>query len=217
MKVDIEANPDNLAAYQRYIGGPGVGVPAVAFVDYEGNLINKPPLHLAFEPEQFAGMMENTLEVEEDFQRLRRGIKKNPSDPEMNAELALIYLQRGNFEKGLPLADKTFALDPKNKTGRLPALHINLGLYYGDHIDGENGQDYFQKAETHFRTVIQKYTKSEDYEPAHYYLGVAYAIQEKYDQAIATLEKLRDAKDPDTRAVAMQVLEQIKARAAEPE
>jgi len=217
LKLDVDASPDNIAAYEKYIGGRGVAIPAVAFVDYEGNLINKPPLDQAFDPEQFVGMMESTLELEEEFQQLREAVQKDSDNPEANAGLAVMYLQRGHFEKALPLAHRVFKLDPKNETGRLPELHINLGLYYGDQIDVDNAQDYFRKAETHFQAVIQKYTESEEYEPAHYYLGLTYAIQEKYDKAIATLEKLSDAKDSNTKAVAMQVLEQIKAQAAEPQ
>lgn len=205
LKIDIEADPDNLAAYNRYIGGPGV--PAVAFVDFEGNLISKPSIALAFDPEKFVLEMEKTLEVEEDLKRLNAELGKNPDEPEANAQLALIYLQRNNLEKGLPLADKAFSLDSENKTGHLPALHINLGLYYGNHIDANNAEEYFQKAESHFQTVIQQYPDSKDYEPAHYYLAVIYVAQEMYDKAIPLLEKLSNASDPDTRTAAMQMLE----------
>ena len=190
-----------------------MGVPALAFVDFEGNFISKPAIPLAFDPEKFVQEMENTLEVEEDLQRLKDVIEKNPDNPEANAQLALIYLQRNNLEKGMPLADTAFRLDPKNETGHLPALHINLGLYYGNHINGENAEDYFQKAESHFQTVIEQYPESEDYEPAHYYLAVIYVAQEMYDKAIPMLEKLSNASDSDTRTAAMQMLEIVKEQA----
>ena len=157
--------------------------------------------------------MENTLEVEEDLQRLKALIEKNPDNPEANAQLALIYLHRNNLEKGMPLADKAFSLDSENKTGHLPALHINLGLYYGNYIDDENAEDYFQKAESHFQTVIQQYPDSKDYEPAHYYLAVIYMAQEMYDKAIPLLEKLSNASESDTRAAATQMLEIAKEEA----
>lgn len=205
LKLDVEADPDNLAAFTKYVQSPGV--PAVAFVDFEGNLISEPPIALAFDPEKFVLEMENTLEVEENLQRLKAELGKNPDNPKANAELALIYLQRNNLEKGLPLADKAFSLDPENKTGHLPELHINLGLHYGNHIDADNAGEYFQKAEGHFRTVIQQYVDSKDYEPAHYYLAVIYVAQEMYDKAIPLLEKLSNASDADTRTAAMQMLQ----------
>ena len=205
LKIDVEADPDNLAAFKKYT--EGTGVPAIAFVDFEGNLISKPEIALAFDPEKFVLEMEHTLEVEENLQRLKAELEKNPDNPESNAELALIYLERSNLEKGMPLADKAFTLDPENKTGHLPALHINLGLYYGNHIDAENAEDYFQKAESHFQTVIQQYPENKDYEPAHYYLAVIFVAQEMYDKAIPLLEKLSNASDSDTRSAAMQMLE----------
>ena len=190
-----------------------MGVPALAFVDFEGNFISKPAIPLAFDPEKFVQEMENTLEVEEDLQRLKDVIEKNPDNPEANAQLALIYLQRNNLEKGMPLADKAFSLDSENKTGHLSALHINLGLYYGNYIDDENAEDYFQKAESHFQTVIQQYPDSKDYEPAHYYLAVIYMAQEMYDKAIPLLEKLSNASESDTRTAATQMLEIAKEEA----
>ena len=205
LKIDVEADPDNMAAFKKYIGGRGV--PAVAFVDFEGNLISKPAIALAFDPEKFLAEMENTLEAEENLQRLKAMIGKKPDDPDANARLALIYLQRNNLEKGKPFADNAFKLDPENEAGHLPELHINLGLYYGNHLDGENAEDYFQKAENHFQTVIQKYTDNKHHEPAHYYLAVIYVAQEKHNKAIPLLEKLSDASDADTRTAAMQMLE----------
>ncbi len=205
LKIDIDADPDNLAAYKKYSRSPGV--PAVAFVDFEGNLISEPPINLAFDPEKFVLEMEKTLEVEEDLKRLNAELAKNPDDPEANAQLALIYLKRNNLEKGLPFAEKATSLDSENKTGLLPELHINLGLYYGNHIDAENAEEYFQKAESHFKTVIQQYADSKDYEPAHYYLAVIYVAQEMYDKAIPLLEKLSNTSDSDTRTAAMQMLQ----------
>lgn len=182
-------------------------------MDFEGNLISKPAITLAFDPEKFVLEMEHTLEVEENLQRLKTELEKNTENPEANAELALIYLERYNLEKGKPLADKAFTVDPENKTGHLPELHVNLGLYYGNHIDDENAEDYFRKAETHFQAVIQKYPESKEYEHAHYYLAVIFIAQEMYDKAIPLLEKLSNAADSDTRTAAMQYLEIAREKA----
>ena len=54
----------------------------------------------------------------------------------------------------------------------------------------EEAEMYFEKAVSHFRTVIDKYPKSELNDPAQYYLGVTYAIKGEFDDAISVLEKL---------------------------
>ena len=97
--------------------------------------------HPALADSQHQPAAHDALEVEEDLKRLNAGLAKNPDDPEANAQLALIYLKRNNLEKGLPFAEKATSLDSENKTGLLPELHINLGLYYGNHIDAENAEE----------------------------------------------------------------------------
>ena len=212
LKVNLEAGPEHAALYQKYGDGTG-SIPAIAFVSSEGGIINRPQAGspVLFDAKEFAALMGETLEEEKKFRQLRAELKKTPNDAKTNVELAIIYAKRGNIETGQPLADKAIKLDPENKTGLLPELYVNLGLYYGQNTAGENAEDYFQKAETYFNTVIEKYSQSESYEQAHYYLGVTYAIQEKYELSIATLEKLTDAKDSDTKANAAEMLERIKA------
>jgi len=212
LKVNLEAGPEQRALYQKYGDGTG-SIPAITFAGSEGGIINRPePGHpVLFDAEDFAALMRETLKKEKKFNQLKAELKKTPNDAKTNAELAIIHAKRGNIEPGQPLADKAIKLDPKNKTGLLPDLYLNLGLYYGQNTVGENAEDYFQKAETYFNAVIEKYPHSESYEQAHYYLGVTYAIQEKYELSIATLEKLSDAKDSDTKVQATQMLERIKA------
>ena len=88
------------------------------------------------------------------------------------------------------LYDKAVKQDPNNKTGLLPELYVNVGLHYGNSAAGDNRKDYFQKAEELFQKVIDTYPDSKFYEDAQYYLGITYAIQEKSELAIATLEKI---------------------------
>jgi cytochrome c-type biogenesis protein CcmH/NrfG len=154
--------------------------------------------------------MEKALTEEDQFQGFKAELKKTPNDPKVNAQLAITYLKWGELEKGQSFADKAFKLDPENKTGLLPEVHLNLGLYYGMNSGEENAEDYSQQAEIHFQTVVQKYTQSTVYETAQLYLGITYAIQEKHKLAIATLEKLRDAKDPAIKTRAEQFLDQVR-------
>ena len=155
-------------------------------------------------------MMEGIFKEEEVFKALKVAVQKNPGDVKANAGLALIYIKRGKFELGKPLFDKVTKQDPKNTTGLLPDLYVNFGLHYGNSAAGDNAQDYFQKAEAFFQKVIDTYPDSQLYEDAQYYLGITYAIQEKSELAIATLEKLTDAKNEEIREQTAILLERLK-------
>ncbi|MYE90429.1 tetratricopeptide repeat protein [Candidatus Poribacteria bacterium] len=184
------------------------GYPAIAFLSAEGDLIH---LHPGYSPpEEFFPMMESTFKEEEAFKGLKVAVQKNPDDMEANAGLALIYIKRGKFEQGKPLFDKVTKQDPSNETGFLPELYVNVGLHYGNNAAGDNQRSYFQKAEGLFQKVIDTYPESKFYEDAQYYLGITYAIQEKYELAIATLEKLTDAKDEEIRQQTTVLLERLK-------
>ena len=162
-------------------------------------------------PEEFFGVMESTFKEEEAFKELKVAVQKNPKDLKINAELALIYINRGKLEQGKPLFDKVVKQDPNNETGLLPELYVNLALHYGQNAAGKNEKDYFQKAEQFFQKVIDTYPDSKFYEDAHYYLGITYAIQGKSELAIATLEKLSDTKNEEIRQQAAMMLQRLKS------
>ena len=130
--------------------------------------------------------------------------------PELYANFALFYLKRSEIEQGKPLFDKAVKFDPNNETGLLPELYVNLALYYGNNAAGDNEEDYFQKAIELFQKVIDTYPDSKLYEDAQYYLGITYALQGKSELAIATLEKLTDAKDEVIRLETARLLERLK-------
>ena len=157
--------------------------------------------------------MESTFKEEEAFNELKVAVQKNPKDSMSNAKLALIYIKRGKFEQGKPLYDKTVKQDPNNETGLLPELYVNVALHYGNSAAGRNEKDYFQKAEALFQKVIDTYPDSKFYEDAQYYLGITYAIQEKSELAIATLERLSDAKDEEIREQTRMLLDRLKMSA----
>lgn len=207
LKVNPEDtdHPENEEVRIKY----GVsGYPAIAFLNAEGDLIH---LHPGYSPpEEFFGMMESIFKEEEAFKELKVAVQKNPDDAKANAGLALIYIKRGKFELGKPLFDKVTKQDPNNTTGLLPELYVNFGLHYGNSAAGDNAKDYFQKAETFFQKVIDTYPDSKLYEDAQYYLGITYAIQEKSELAIATLEKLTDAKNEEIREQTAILLERLK-------
>ena len=144
-----------------------------------------------------------------------KAVKLDPNNetgllPELYANFALFYIKRGEIERGKPLFDKVVKLDPNNKAGFLPELYVNLALHYGNNAAGEDQTNQFQKAEALFQKVIDTYPDSKFYEDAQYYLGITYALQEKSELAIATLEKLIDAEDEMIRQQTAILLQRLK-------
>ena len=116
-----------------------------------------------------------------------------PDDVKLNNQIAITYLQQRQIEQALPFSKKVFDKDPKNMTGFLPTLHIQLGLAYAQQFQAkgeDGGPDLVKKAVMHFQKVIDTYPKSTDYEPAQYYLGITYSINKQYDKSIAVFDKL---------------------------
>ena len=205
--MNPESSDEHANAYKSYGGGQSA-VPAIAFVDTEGEPISVVVGYQ--EAKQFAVLMEKTLKEEERFQELKVEFKEKPNDLKINAEIANIYVKRGNLEKGKPIADKVFKLDLENTTGLLPEIHLNLGMYFATHANEGNTESFYRKAESHFQTLIEKYPKSAVHEQAQFHLSVTFALQEKYEQAIELLEELSDSKDEDIKTNASDMLDRVK-------
>jgi len=186
--------------------------PAVLFVSSDGGLIK---YHSGFlPPDQFTPVIEDALKVESEFEKKLAEFGAKPDDGKLNAEVALIYLERKQLEKGVLFSKKAFEHDPKNRSKLIPKLHNQLGLAYGtllETVDTDESEEYFEKSVSHFKVLIDEYPNSNFYEPAQYYLGVTYAIREHYEDAIAVLEKLsHHAKDANIRQNAEAMLERVK-------
>ena len=161
--------------------------------------------------------MQDALAKEETFSQKLDELKKKPDDAKLNAQVALTYIERNQLEKAGTFSEKAFEQDPKNRTKLIPDLHNQLGLAYGARVEqamlenAEEAEAHFEKAVSHFKTVIDAYPKSKAYEPAQYYLGVTYAIKGNFEDGIAVLEKLsRHAKDENIRQNAEAMLERVK-------
>ena len=210
IKVNPEdsEHPENREALERY---EVPAYPTIVFASPDGGMIAK---QVGFiNPDEFVPVIEAALAKEEAFQEKLAELEKTPDDAKLNAQLALTYLvERKQFEKALPLSEKAFEHDPRNSTGLIPNLHNQLGLAYGMLIEGQETTDvYFEKAVMHFRTVIDTYPESDVYEPAQYYLGTTYAVKERFEEAIAVLEKLaHHATDENIRQSAEAQLEHVK-------
>ena len=113
-----------------------------------------------------------------------------------NAGLALIYIKRGKFELGKPLFDKVTKQDPdNNEMGLLPELYVNVGLHYGNSAAGDNEKRLFPDRRKRLsRRSLTPIPTARFMRMRNIILGITYAIQEKFELAIATLEKLTDAR-----------------------
>ena len=191
------------------------GYPTIVFASSDGGMISK-QVGFAY-PNDFAPVIETALEKEQAFVEQLTQLEKTPDDVKLNSQVALTYLERTQLEKALRFSKKVFEHDPKNKTGLLPNLHNQLGLAYATKVEAamvgapEKAEVYFEKAVSHFRTVIDEYPKSDVNDPAQYYLGVTYAIKGEFDDAISVLEKLvHHTTDANIKQNAEAMLEQVK-------
>lgn len=111
--------------------------------------------------------MENALIKEADFKTKLAAYMKNPEDLKISREIAVLYIDRQQFEKALPISkkmpddlvlnrkfafayigiqqidkalpysEKVFAKDPKNTTGDVSKLHTELGLAYATQLQAK--------------------------------------------------------------------------------
>ena len=212
MNPEDQEHPENMEAVRRY---QITGYPTIVFASSDGGMITKQVGFIY--PNDFAPVIETALEKEQVFVEQLAELKKTPDDAKLNAQVALTYLERTQLEKALPVSKKAFEGDPKNKTGLIPNLHNQFGLAYATKVEGamvkdsEKAEMYFEKAVSHFRTVIDKYPKSDVNGPAQYYLGVTYAIKGEFADAIKVLEKLiHHTTDANIKQNAEAMLEQVK-------
>ncbi|MXV74807.1 hypothetical protein F4Z99_11075 [Candidatus Poribacteria bacterium] len=214
IKVNPEnqEHPENIEAVRRYQVS---GFPTIVFASSDGGMIAKQVGFIY--PNDFAPVIEAALEKEQAFMEKLAALDKTPDDVKLNSQVSLTYLERMQLEKALPFSKKAFEHDPKNKTGLIPDLHNQLGLAYAGKVEAamvgapEEAEMYFEKAVSHFRTVIDEYPKSDVKDPAQYYLGITYAIKGEFDDAISVLEKLvHHTSDANIKQNAEAMLERVK-------
>ena len=212
IKVNPEdtEHPENREALMRY---EVPGYPTIVFTSSDGGMIAQ---HVGFiGPDGFAPVIEAALEKEEAFSKKLAKLEKKPDDAKLNAQVALTYLDRKQLEKAVSFSEKAFEHDPRNKSKLIPNLHNQLGIAYArvlsDVLESPEAETSFEKAVSHFKTVIDKYPKSDVYEHAQFYLGVTYGIKGHFKEAIAVLEKLaHHTSDEDIRRSAEARLEQVR-------
>lgn len=212
IKVNPEdtEHPENREALMRY---EVPGYPTIVFASSDGGMIAK---HVGFVgPDRFAPVIEAALEKEELFSKKLAKLEKKPDDAKLNAQVALTYLDRKQLEKAVSFSEKAFELDPRNKSKLIPNLHNQLGLAYATMVsamlESPEVETHFEKAVSHFKTVIDTYPKSDVYEHSQLYLGVTYGIKGHFEEAVAVLEKLaHHTSDENIRRSAEARLEQVR-------
>ena len=60
--------------------------------------------------------------------------EKLPDDLELNSQFALAYLNIQELDKALPFSEKVFAKDTKNESGHVTKLHTQIGLAYATQL-----------------------------------------------------------------------------------
>ena len=212
IKVNPEdtEHPENREALMRY---EVRGYPTIVFASSDGGMIAQQEGFIY--PNEFAPVIEAALEKEEAFSKKLAKLEKKPDDAKLNAQVALTYLERKQLEKAVSFSEKAFEHDPRNKSKLIPNVHNQLGLAYAAKVsampESPEVETSFEKAVSHFKTVIDKYPKSDVYEHAQFYLGVTYGIKGHFKDAIAVLEKLvHHTSDENIRQSAEARLEQVR-------
>lgn len=115
--------------------------------------------------------METTLTKEADFQNKLAAYKKNPEELKNNREIAILYIDRQQIDKALPISkkfpddlilnrklaytyiglyqpdnalpfsEKIFAKDPENTMGDVSKLHTQLGIAYATLLQRKPSDD----------------------------------------------------------------------------
>ncbi len=262
------------------------GFPAILFISPDGGVIKNHSGYMP--PDNFLPVMEDVLKKETEFQEKLAKYEENPDDVKLSREIAILFLQRQQIEKALPISkkmpddvelnreigfyylgknqidealqisekmpddvklnsriaitylkhramefqqkielalsfsNKVIEKDPKNSTGLLPNLHIEIGLAYAMQLQiqaGKEDVDVSELAENavmHFQKIIDNYPKSNVYDRSQYYLGITYSLNKQYDKSIEALEKLiNHTGDDQMKQAATRQLERVKGLAAE--
>lgn len=120
--------------------------------------------------------MEDVLKKEKAYQEVLAKLKKMPDDPELNSQIAILYLQREQLEKAMPISEKM----PEN-------VDINraFGIYY-------LGKNQMEKA-------LEISEKMPDDVELNTEFALAYLKTAKIKEALTYSEKVM-AKDPENES-----------------
>ena len=109
--------------------------------------------------------------AEVEFQKARN---IEPANPDLLRIIGILYRCTGRFDKGILLNKQSIILDPVK-----PIAYFNYGhlLLYANHLE---------EAMLAFKKVLEL---NPQFPRAHFFLGITYLLQEKYELAIAEIPK----------------------------
>ena len=120
--------------------------------------------------------MEDVLKKEKAYQEVLTKLKKMPDDPKLNSQIAILYLQRQQLEKAMPISEKM----PDN---------VDLNRAFGVYYLGKNQMEKALKISEKMPDDVELNTE----------FAFAYLKTGKIKEALTYSEKVM-AKDPDNES-----------------
>ncbi len=185
VKLDVNREKERL---KKWVPGweiPGTGegiLPVMVITDSNGKVVDYVIGHL--NADAFAAYLKAFLQGKRS-DTIERRLKEKPDDLPTLYEAAVWYLERGDGQRGLPLAQKVLNLDAKNRKGYYAPMKVHLGLYYAIHRVRQA-----HLAIEEFQTVIKRFPNSREAEEARFYLATTHLALGQDAQARKWLEEV---------------------------
>lgn len=163
--VKLDAKKEQKRVLTFFPNWKGV-LPILVFADGNGKVVDFVVGHL--NTEAFRSLL-NAFLAGKRTDTIERRLKAKPNDLATLYEAAVWFLERGDGQRGLPLAQKVLQMDLDNRKGYYAAMRLHLGLYYATHQTA-----LAHRAIDEFRAVLTRFPKSKEAEEARFYLGVTH-------------------------------------------
>ncbi len=141
-------------------------LPVIVITDSRGKVVDLIVGHLS--ADAFAAFLKAFLKGKR-TDTIEKQLKAKPNDLPTLYEAAVWFLERGDGQRALPLAQKVLQLDPNNRKGYYAPMRLHLGLYYSTHQTR-----LAHKAIDEFREVIKRFPNTREAEEARFYLAVTH-------------------------------------------
>lgn len=133
---------------------------------------------------------------------VERKLKEKPNDLLTLYKAAVWFLELGDGERGLPIAERVLKLDPEGKKGFHAPMRVHLGLFYVIHRVREA-----PRALKEFHEVIRRFPETKAAEEARFYLAATYLALGNDKEAREWLKAvLRESRSKTLRKYAKRLL-----------
>jgi tetratricopeptide (TPR) repeat protein len=160
------AMPQSTPLLRRFIPKWRDVLPVLVITDAQGKVQEFAIGHLP--AETFAAYLQAFLRGER-TDTIERQLRQRPNDLATLYRAAVWFLERGDGERGLPLAQKVLERDPENRKGYRAAILLHRGLFYATHRVRQA-----HLALDDFRTIVTQFPNSPVAEEARFYLAVTH-------------------------------------------